>query len=205
MPNYLFTAEDIARAIPYEAYKSKVESLAAAGQVTGSEQSESLLKYTQLNIQRMNRLEKTAKIPASLQMFLAGMQRRVVLVVLTEGWCGDAAQIMPVVEKMTQLTDALEQRVLLRDENAAIMDHYTSNGARSIPKFIALDAETMEELFVWGSRPAVLQKLYADLREQGVSGREIAEQIHLWYARDKSAAICAEFEHLLTVHAAATR
>jgi len=204
MPNFPFSQEIISRAMTYPVYKKLVEDLLAEGKVTGHYQSESMLHYARMNMQRMSRHEKTTRLPESLVHVLNDLSRPIVLLVITEGWCGDAAQIMPVVQKMTEITDKLTQRVLLRDDNPEIMDHYLTNQARSIPKFVGLDAETLEELFVWGSRPKPLQALYLDWKLQGMSAKEMAEQIHLWYARDKSAAVYAEFTELFQAHSQTT-
>ncbi len=62
------------------------------------------------------------------------------LLVLAEDWCGDASNTIPVLAKVAEQVPGLELRVLRRDEHPEVMDRYLTNGARSIPIVIALDA-----------------------------------------------------------------
>ena len=57
--------------------------------------------------------------------------------VLTEAWCGDAAQSLPIINKMAEVSDNITLRLILRDENLDVMDQFLQNGrSRSIPKLI---------------------------------------------------------------------
>ncbi len=116
--------------------------------------------------------------------------------VITEGWCGDAAQNIPVIEKIAAQSAFVETRYVLRDENLALMDAYLTNNARSIPKLIALDAETFEELGTWGPRPQASMDLFNEMRERGLEKPLIMENLQRWYIADKNQAIQAEFESL---------
>jgi hypothetical protein len=77
------------------------------------------------------------------------------------------------------------------------MDAYLTNGARSIPKLIALDAETLEELGTWGPRPQASMDLFIELRERGAEKPLIMENLQRWYIADKNRTIQREFETLL--------
>ena len=78
--------------------------------------------------------------------------------VLTEGWCKDAAQIVPVLHALAKLNSNIELKVLLRDDNLDLMDQYLTNGKRrSIPRLIAVDPDVMEELSSWGPSAAIQQ------------------------------------------------
>ena len=74
--------------------------------------------------------------------------------VISEGWCGDAAQNMPVVEKIVDEMPNVEIRYVLRDENLELMDQYLTNGGRSIPKALFVDTETFEVLGRLGTETA---------------------------------------------------
>ena len=119
--------------------------------------------------------------------------------VLTEAWCGDAAQNIPFFVKLANHNPLIELRFILRDQNPEIMDAYLTNGGRSIPKLVALNRDNFEELFTWGPRPQVLQKKFEAYLEdsKGVSQGEFMESMHLWYARDKNNNINAEFMTLI--------
>lgn len=78
--------------------------------------------------------------------------------IITESWCGDAAQNVPVLEKIAAESDMIETRYILRDENLDLMDPFLENGSRSIPKLFALDRTNLKVLGAWGSRPLPLKK-----------------------------------------------
>lgn len=183
--------------ISYPTYRQLIDDLLAEGKVTGPNQSESLAHYTKMNVARMRRHEKTTKLPESLLSVTSNLSKEIVLLVLTEGWCGDAAQILPVIQIVAETTDKIDIRVLLRDDNLEIMDRYLTNGARSIPIIVGLDSETMQELFVWGPRPKPAAELFASLRAAQTPPAEVAEQLHKWYAKDRSVTLLAEIEVVL--------
>src|SRR3982751_3424631 len=78
------------------------------------------------------------------------------LLVLSEDWCGDAVNTVPVVAKLVALSPNLELRVLPRDENLDLMDAHLTGTSRSIPVVILLDEEYREQAW-WGPRPTALQ------------------------------------------------
>lgn len=122
---------------------------------------------------------------------------------MTEGWCGDAAQIVPVLNHMAATNDHITLRFILRDENLAIADAFLTNGARAIPKVLVLDATTLEVLTTWGPRPAEMQKMVLDAKAASLVTEDKAAQkaiseaaannLHLWYAKDKTKTIQVEF------------
>ena len=105
-------------------YRKKVTSLIAEGKSTGNTQSEDLLKYSELNETRMNRLQKTIEVTPETKSKLQNLDKKYIWLVLSEGWCGDAAQIVPVIHKMADVTDKVELKIALRDDNDALMQHF---------------------------------------------------------------------------------
>ena len=77
------------------------------------------------------------------------------------------------------------------------MDAYLTNDARSIPKLIALDAKTLQEIGIWGPRPQVAMDLFYELRKQGMEKSLQMETLQRWYLADKNQSIQIEFEKLL--------
>lgn len=66
------------------------------------------------------------------------------------------------------------------------MDQYLTNGkSRSIPKIIVLD-ENNNVLFNWGPRPVALQELFYHMKANAMNNDTIKEEIHKWYAKDKT-------------------
>lgn len=177
----------LATAHTYASYRRLIDELQAQGKTTGPQQSAMLAEYTRLNVQRMQRLDKTVRVLPELQAAAAGLAQRYVWLVLTEGWCGDAAQIVPVIEAVAQASAGrLETRYLLRDENPDLMDRYLTNGTRSIPKLLVLYADTLAEAANWGPRPAAAHALLQELKAQGATHEQYAEKVHAWYAKDKT-------------------
>jgi hypothetical protein len=186
------------KSMTYEAYKQLVEDLLAAGKATGPLQSEAMVHYSQLNVQRMHRVEKTIQILPEVKDQVLRVSRPQTWLVLSEGWCGDASQSLPVMKALADLNPNIQLRVLLRDENPELMDQYLTNGiARSIPKLIALDPETGTVLFTWGPRPATLQESFYGMRSEGLPYDVIKEELQRWYNKDKTAIIQGELAALL--------
>ncbi|WP_400192783.1 thioredoxin family protein [Hymenobacter sp. B81] len=171
----------------YASYRRLIDELLAQGLTTGPQQSVELTAYARLNEQRMSRLDKTTTVLPELQAALAQLGQRYVWLVLTEGWCGDAAQIVPVLEQVAQASQGrLETRYLLRDDNLDLMDRYLTGTSRSIPKLVVLRADDLTEVAHWGPRPAAAQELLLRLKAEGASHEVYAEQVHAWYAKDRT-------------------
>lgn len=105
------------------------------------------------------------------------------LLAIAEDWCGDASNTVPVIAKLTDLVPSLELRVIPRDENPELMDQYLTNGSRSIPIVIALDAE-FQEVGHWGPRPTELQA-WVMANRATMPKTELYPQVRKWYARDR--------------------
>lgn len=195
----VLTPERLASAYTYASYRQLIDELLAQGRTTGPNQSEALLQYARLNEQRMSRLDKTVQLLPEVTAELARLQGQYVWLVLTEGWCGDAAQIVPVLDAVARASGGhLITRYLLRDENPDLMDRYLTGGvSRSIPKLVVLRADTLTEAAQWGPRPAEAQTLLLELKAQGASHEEYAERIHAWYAKDRTRSTQQELVALL--------
>lgn len=193
----MITKEIIETAYTYTSYRDMLDKLMAKHQTTGSDQSDEMLEYARVNIHRMQRLEKTVVINNDLSAQVMNIKKPLVFLVITEGWCGDAAQNVPVLSFMEKLTQNIELKLILRDENPDIMNLYLTGGSKSIPKVICLEKETLKELFVWGPRPEACQQIMLDLKNKGVSKKERGEAIHTWYAKDKTQSLQKEFTQLL--------
>jgi len=183
----------LGRGMTYAEYVKLIDDLLRDGKTTGPNQSERMFNYGKLNRQRMHRLEKTVGLRADVILAAKNAKRKVIWLILTEGWCGDAAQNLPVIEKIAAESVNIETRYILRDENPDLMDQFLTNETRAIPKLIALDAQTLEVIGTWGSRPAPAQELFDELRGRGVAGPLVKENIQRWYNADKGQTIQTEF------------
>src|SRR5690606_22579377 len=108
-------------------------------------------QYYQINLKRIERLDKTFELNEAQFTALNSKDPNFRVIVITEGWCGDAAQVEPVVAKMLDKLN-VQSRYLLRDENPELMDLYLTDGAKSIPIFVGIN-EQGEEIFRFGPRP----------------------------------------------------
>ncbi|WP_045689241.1 thioredoxin family protein [Hymenobacter sp. AT01-02] len=203
MPNTslppVLTPEHLAGAYSYASYRQLIDELMAEGKTTGTTQTEALTAYARLNIQRMERLDAKAQLLPELQDALGKITQTYEWVILTEGWCGDAAQIVPVLEKIAQASNGrIRTYYLLRDENLDLMDRYLTNGSRSIPKLVVLNADLLTEVTNWGPRPALAQDLFLEMKAAGATHEEFAEKLHGWYAKDKT--VATQHELLTILH-----
>lgn len=160
------------------------------GKKTSYNLTEQLKEFTILNLQRMSRIVKTYKPDESLLNCLKHIESPQNWYVLTEVWCGDSAQILPILNQIAENSNGLIRlNILLRDNNPDIMDQYLTNGSRSIPKLIATD-DSGEEIFTWGPRPAEAQKLFQLWKEtKTISWDGFEIQLHKWYNADKGVSI----------------
>lgn len=170
----------------YERFTALMEQLVKENAATGPEQSEALANYTALNQKRMKRLDKTTKVPEDIAAKIADITKHSTWLVLTESWCGDAAQTMPVLKKLAALNDRISYRVALRDENVELMQHFLTNGGMSIPKLIVLDDVTGEVVGDWGPRPSKATALAAAYKEEhGSLTAAFKQELQVWYNKDK--------------------
>lgn len=180
-------ARQIEGEMTYREYRDMIDALLKEGKTTGDNHSEAMVNYAKMNATRMRRIDKHVALSDELREIATRLKRPQKWVVLTEGWCGDAAQIVPVFNKIAEAAgDTIELRFVLRDLHLELMDQHLTNGGRSIPKLIAKDAETGRVLFDWGPRPDEAQKLYTHLKETKAPFKEAAEKLHKWYADNKT-------------------
>lgn len=191
-------AQSLKNSFGYTEYRNHVTQLLEQGLSTGATQSEALTHYTTLNEARMNRLDKTIHIPEDIAERLKGLDKNYTFLVVTEGWCGDAAQIVPVMNKMAQATDKINLKLVLRDDNPELMDAYLTNGARSIPKLVVLDAQTQQPVASWGPRPeGGAAVIIADKLKNGVVTDQGKTDLQKWYLHDKGISTMQEIAGLL--------
>ena len=190
--------ESLERSFSYSEYRNTVSQLLQEGKSSGNTQSDDLLHYSLLNETRMNRLEKTIKVSDESRSRLERLDKGYVWLVLSEGWCGDAAQLLPIFNKMAVLSHTIDLKIVFRDENEALMDLFLTNGGKSIPKLIVLEKDTLDVIADWGPRPIEATKLIKDYKEKfGVIDETIKTELQLWYLHDKGVSTQNEILNLL--------
>lgn len=179
----------------YSELLNLVKTLFAKNLVTGLEQSEAKLEATKINIQRFDRIYKTTALNEDLKNALKNIKTPQIWYLIVEGWCGDCAQIVPVIARIAEASDKVELKIILRDENPEFMDAYLTNGGKSVPKLISYNKHTGEELYQWGPRPQKIRAMVKSFKQENpeVNHDEFVKNVHTWYAQDKTQSIQNDF------------
>lgn len=174
----------ISESLTYNDYRELVANLLGQNKSTTKNGDESLVGYSKLNNSRMKRLDKTFKLDEEVKQKVETIENKVTWVVLTEGWCGDAAQNIPIINKIAEENENIELKLVLRDENPELINEFLTNGNQSIPKLIQIEDGKVTKK--WGPRPSIATKMIADYKaEHGVVDAEIKKDLQLWYNKDK--------------------
>jgi hypothetical protein len=173
-------------AYTYEAYEGLINALLEDGKSTGERQTPKRTEVSRLNVHRMARVHKTTKLAEEL-VDAAKVAKEQFWMVITEGWCGDSAHVIPVFDLVAKSSEGrIRLGMILRDDNPEIMDQYLVNGGRSIPRLVAYDATTGDEIGTWGPRPAPVQQMMADFKANPDETRDIQIEMQQWYNSDRS-------------------
>ncbi len=182
----------------YPEYRKLVSDLLLEGKSTGSEQSQDLTHYSELNDTRMNRLDKTIKITDENIQQLKNLKGEYIWLVISEGWCGDAAQLLPIINKMAVDSGKIELKIVLRDENEELMKLFLTNKKKSIPIVIVVDKATGGVLGKWGPRPQGATDLITDYKNEfGTIDETAKANLQLWYLHNKGLSTQDELINLM--------
>ncbi len=189
-------AKILENAISYPEYRTLVHDLLSVGKSTGPIQSEALTNYSLLNDQRMKRLDKTIKISDETKAVFKSITEKQTWLVLTEGWCGDAAQNLPVIQKLAAENENIALKIVLRDEYLELMDLFLTNGGRSIPKVIVLDAQNNVQ-HTWGPRPTLATEMMTDYKaKNGSIDAQFKQDLQVWYNKNKGQSVQEDFVNM---------
>ena len=181
----------------YTEYRNIVSKLIREGKSTGNEQSADLLHYSELNEIRMKRLEKTLKLDPEVEKTLQNLKSNQTWLVISEGWCGDAAQILPIIKLMSEASENIDLKLVFRDENEELMNLFLTNGAKSIPKLLILD-EKKNLINHWGPRPEAAKNLIINYKaNHGIVDETAKIALQKWYLDDKGIATMKEIVAIL--------
>jgi hypothetical protein len=192
--------KSLANSCSYPEYRNIINTLFQEGKVTGEEQSEALLHYTELNEVRMKRLDKTITIAIENAQKIQHLVREYIWLVISEGWCGDATHIIPIIYKMAEYSGKIELKIVFRDDNEELMNLFLTNGTKSIPKLIVLDKKTLKVLGDFGPRPHGAKQLILDYKEtHGLIDEMAKTNLQLWYLNDKGLSTQNEITDLMSI------
>ena len=170
----------------YSEYRNLVTDLLKENKSTGNTQTENYLGYSKLGNARMKRLDKTFHLSDDVKAQLNNTSKKYQWLVLTEGWCGDAGHALPIMNKIAEASENIDLKILLRDENDALMNQFLTDGNRSIPKLIVLDKATDEVVDTWGPRPSEATAMVSNYKkENGSLSEAFKEELQVWYNTNK--------------------
>ncbi len=187
------------KGVSYADYKEIITEKAQKEKDSSDEEIREKAEYTHLNLSRIHRNDKTLVLESLILSRLKNINRKRHILVISEGWCGDAAQSVPVVNKLAENSDMLEMRVIFRDEDERLINRYLTNGAQSIPIVIILDAENFEEIAHWGPRPEPLFPFLKKYKEnpETYTHDDFVLDLQNFYNKDKGHSVAEELINLL--------
>ncbi|MEO9571389.1 MAG: thioredoxin family protein [Polaribacter sp.] len=189
--------KSLKNSLTYQEFRDLVGQLLTENKSTGHIQSEALTGYSLLNDRRMKRLDKTIKISDETATVINSITEPQTWLVIAEGWCGDAAQNLPVINKIATLNTLINFKIVLRDENDDLMNLFLTNGGKSIPKLIALDKDN-NVINTWGPRPSIATKMVADYKTiHGVLDAQFKQDLQVWYNKNKGQSLQQDFVKLV--------
>ena len=167
---------------------------------SGPEPKEKYAEYTRLNAARARRVAKTYRMSEDMATILdSGRTEGQHWVVITESWCGDAVQCLPLIRMWAERAE-VPLEVMLRDTGVPLIDDFRTRGGRSIPMWVV--AETSGAVLgQWGPRPETARRMvleHKEALEPKPPYAEFASQVQLWYARDRGREIEREAREMLT-------
>jgi hypothetical protein len=190
------------KGVSYSEYKDIIEIQAKDGILSENSDIKKLAEYTRLNLSRINRNDKTIVLKESIISGLKKISHKIHILVISEGWCGDAAQIVPVINKISEVCENLEMRIFFRDQDELLINHYLTNGGKAIPIVIFIDAENSKEIAHWGPRPKpcapFLKKYKTD--PENYTHDDFAKDIQGFYNKDKGQTISEELLEIILTY-----
>lgn len=180
-----------AKGIDYETYRNNHQHQISLGNAVMH------AEYLPINLQRSERITKQVVLLPQITAALNQLNTHKTWLLISEHWCGDAAQIVPVIAKVAAASNGkIDLKIVYRDENLALMDAHLTGTSRSIPKLIVLN-NNYEVVTTWGPRPAAAQEMVLKLKSNPETAANYAEELHKWYAQNKQVAIQEELVKLL--------
>ena len=185
----------VQKGISYKAYQAEV-----ARQISSPSTEEGELKLLPFKVKNLEIMQQLDKQITISEAFLDALNKapKMTWLVITEGWCGDAAYIVPILAAaQNQNPEKVDLKFYFRDQNPEFMDAHLTNGGRSIPKLVILD-ENLKVLNTWGPRPEKLQQQMDIWKEQGMQLKQLIPKVAEWYKNDATQSSQQELIQLLS-------
>lgn len=186
----------LSQSVSYAGYLSNVENIIQNAKTTDSDNvSSEYLHYYSLGLKRMKRLDKTIHLNQATVSCIKSIQTPQTWLVISEGWCGDAAHSLPIINKMAEINPNIIRLEIIYRDQSNLIEKYLTNGGKSIPKLIAFNRQG-EELFVWGPRPREIQRSFLTMKNDGKPFEEISTHLQKMYNKSKGLTIQKEICNL---------
>ncbi|MBV1922466.1 MAG: thioredoxin family protein [Flavobacteriaceae bacterium] len=180
--------KSITTSLTYTEYSKLIQDCVSQQKTTGEEQSEERIEFTKLNASRMRRLDKMTKLSNETIEAFKNVPKQT-WIVISESWCGDAAQTLPILNKIVKNSSSIQLKIVLRDSNLDFMNAFLTNGAQAVPKLIIVD-ENYDVIDTWGARSKAATQLVVDYKkEYGKIDAEFKKNLQVWYNKDKGQSI----------------
>lgn len=189
----LSVLKNISNVYSYTSFLEMCQSLLAEGKTTSNSDQPVYVHFAKINLEKMLYWDLLDPIAEEMKLKIASLPAQI-WYVITEGWCGDSAHILPVLAQMVQCNDRIELKIILRDTHPEAIGQYLTNGGKSIPKLIIEEAG--EEKAVWGPRPLACQELYQELKDRQVKFSELEARVSEWYIADQGQSVIRELFQL---------
>ncbi|MEX2467264.1 MAG: thioredoxin family protein [Gemmatimonadota bacterium] len=156
------------------------------------------LQMVEKNADLWRGVYERVRLPADVIERARAIDGRWRLAALSEDWCGDAVNTLPVVARMAEAA-GWDFRVFSRDDNPDLMDVHLTGTSRSIPVVIlyreAPENQVFEEIGWWGPRPGEIQSW---VMAEGLTlpSTERYKEVRRWYARDRGRTTAEELLHV---------
>ena len=178
----------------FQSYQEYFKTITTQGITIAPYDSEEYVDYVKMNEVRQNRWLKKGIIQTECIDVILSISQPQDWILITEPWCGDAAQAIPFIIKLASYNSLIKVSIQLRDSDSEI-EKYLTHGSKSIPILIVRTKD--EELFHWGSRPRGAQLLVDELKNKQSDLHQIKEELQKWYNQDAGNAIQHELVDLL--------
>lgn len=187
------------RSMSYQEYRDLFKKLTLENSTTGNQQSEDLINYTKLNDRRMKRWDKSLKVSEEIKAKIQEFNTPITWLIISESWCGDAAHVIPALNKIAELNPYIKIKIVLRDENPELMDMFLTDGSRAIAKVIMIDDETGTVLNTYGPRPSEATSYVNRFKARnGVLTADFKEDLQHWYNKNKGQNVIEDITEILT-------
>ncbi|WP_128331235.1 thioredoxin family protein [Apibacter sp. HY039] len=186
------------QSVTYQEYKELITQQEEQDKNSEDEEKRKLADYIHLNLSRIHRNDKTIKLDEATVAGLKSISKKINILVISEGWCGDAAQSVPVVNKLAESSDKIELKIFFRDKDERLINQYLTRGGKAIPIVIILDQD-FKEIAHWGPRPKPLQPFLDKYKAQPetYTHDDFAKDLQNFYNTDKGQTISHEILHLI--------